>query len=375
MSDEMIVPLVDLALAHRMIADEIEGPLADVMSAGAFVGGPQVNAFEREFAHFSGRQHCVGVGNGTDAIELALRAAGVTAGDEVVLPVNTFAATAEAVLWAGATPVFVDVDPVHLLMDPAAAADAIGPRTRALLPVHLYGQMAPMEPLGHLTERHDLLLLEDAAQAQGASQGGRPVGSVGLAAATSFYPGKNLGAYGDAGAVLTDEVAVADRVRCLANHGSVLKYRHDAPGFNSRLDAIQAVVLRAKLRHLAQCNAERRRAAHFYQELLCGVEDIGLPATVPGNDHVWHLFVIRVPDRDRVAAQMQAAGIGVGVHYPIPLHLQGAFADLGHLPGQFPVAEKAAPELLSLPIYPGISLEQQEMVASALVACLRRHRP
>ena len=369
MSDQM-VPLVDLALQHRTIAEEIAGPLAEVMASGSFVGGPYVAAFEREFAAFTGRRHCVGVANGTDAIELALRAGGVGPGDEVIVPANTFAATAEAVVRAGAWPVFVDVDPVYLLMDPEAAADAVGPRTRALLPVHLYGQMAPMEPLRHLAAEYDLLVIEDAAQAQGATQHGRPVGSTSTAAATSFYPGKNLGAYGDAGAVVTDDDALAYRVRCIANHGSVSKYSHDEVGFNSRLDAIQAVVLGAKLVHLRAWDAHRRRAAQLYRELLRGVDWVGLPSAAPGNEHVWHLFVVRVPERDRVAKQMQAAGIGVGVHYPIPLHLQEAFAYLGHLPGEFPVSEKAALEILSLPVYPGISLEQQQVVVSALVASL-----
>ena len=364
------VPLVDLGLQHQAIADEIASPLAELMATGSFVGGPHVGEFEGAFAAFCGARECVGVGNGTDAIELALRAGGIEPDDEVIVPVNTFAATAEAVVRAGAKPVLVDVDPEHLLIDPEAVADAVGPRTRAVVPVHLFGQMAPMEPLRALAQEHDLLLVEDAAQAQGASQHGQAIGSRSRAAATSFYPGKNLGAYGDGGAVLTDDTQLAARVRRIANHGSVVKYRHDEQGFNSRLDAIQAVVLRAKLAHLPAWNAHRRRAAQLYWELLCGLDVVGLPSVASGNEHVWHLFVVRVPERDRVAKRLQTAGIGVGVHYPIPLHLQPAFAHLGHLPGEFPVGEKAALEILSLPIYPGISLEQQQTVVGALAAAL-----
>ena len=273
-----------------------------------------------------------------------------------------FIATALAVARAGAVPVLVDCDPDHLLIDVAQARRKIGPRTRAVVPVHLYGQMAPMEELASL----GLVLVEDAAQAQGATRRGRGPAAVAVAAATSFYPGKNLGAYGDAGALLTNDEAVARRARALRNYGSEAKYVHPETGFNSRLDPLQAVVLSAKLAHLARWNAERRDAARRYAALLAGVPGVVLPATLPGNEAVWHLYVVQVPRRDDVLAKLRAAGIEAGVHYPTPIHLQGAFRALGHRPGDFPVAEAAAARVLSLPIYPGITPAQQERVADAL---------
>lgn len=359
------VPLVDLALQHAQVADEVAAGFERVLSTGAYVGGPDVAAFEREYADYLGVGHCIGVANGTDAIELALRALGVGAGDEVVLPANTFIATAEAVVRAGGVPVLADVDDEHLLLDPESAAAAVGPRTRVLLPVHLFGQTAPVERLLPLAADRGLLLVEDAAQSQGARRHGRTAGSFGAAAATSFYPGKNLGAYGDAGGVLTDDEDVARRVRLWANHGSSVKYRHDQLGVNSRLDTLQAVVLRAKLARLEQWNAQRRAAADRYDVLLADVEGVRLPGRLAGNEDVWHLYVVRVADRDAVLARLNAAGIGAGIHYPVPVHLQPAFAGLG-APGDFPVAEAAAQQILSLPLFPGITAEQQERVAVEL---------
>jgi dTDP-4-amino-4,6-dideoxygalactose transaminase len=365
------VPLVDLGWQRDQVAAEVAAGWERVLASTAFVGGPDVAAFEREFAAYSGRRHCIGMANGTDALELALRAAGVEAGERVALPANTFVATAEAVVRAGAVPVLVDVDDDHLLLDPDALA-AAAPDCRAVLPVHLFGQLAPMRAVAAVAAAHGLLVLEDAAQSQGASQHGAAMGAVGLAAATSFYPGKNLGAYGDAGAVVTDDDELADRLRLLANHGSPRKYEHATFGVNSRLDTVQAVVLRAKLARLAEWNFDRQAAAETYAELLKGRPEIRLPAAAPGNVHVWHLYVVRVPARDAVLADLHAAGIGAGIHYPTPVHRTAAFAGTGR-PGQFPVAERAAGQILSLPIYPGLRREQQERVADTLIAAVTRH--
>jgi dTDP-4-amino-4,6-dideoxygalactose transaminase len=340
------------------------------VASGAFVLGPDVKEFEREFADFSNVAHCVGVANGTDAIELALRARGIGRGDEVILPANTFMATAEAVMRAGAKPVLVDCDPRHLLIDPAQVAEGVTRRTRAVIAVHLFGQMAPIDAIWpSLPDGIDII--EDAAQSQGATRHGRHSGSVGAIAATSFYPGKNLGAYGDAGAVLTDDRWSADIVRALRNHGGSRKYEHELSGMNSRLDTLQAVVLRAKLRRLSDWNQQRRDAARCYEEMLGDIPGVRLPRTMPGNEHVWHLYVVRVANRDRVLRRLNDVGIGAGIHYPAPLHLQPAFESLGHRVGAFPVAEAAAHEMLSLPLYPGITESQQWAVATELVTAIR----
>ncbi|HJQ85546.1 MAG TPA: DegT/DnrJ/EryC1/StrS family aminotransferase [Candidatus Binatia bacterium] len=343
---------------------------ADVCAHGAFVLGPEVAAFEAAYARFSGVAHCIGVANGTDALELALRAAGVGAGDEVVLPANTFVATALAVVRAGAVPVLVDCDPLHFLIDPHALAAKVGARTRAIVPVHLYGQIAPMEEVARVATGAGVAVVEDAAQAHGATRHGTGAGGFGVVAATSFYPGKNLGAYGDAGAVLATSAEIAAKVRALRNYGSEVKYEHPERGFNSRLDTLQAVVLSAKLARLATWNEARAAAAARYATLLADVPRVRLPGTLPGNRHVWHLYVVRVPERDRVLAHLAAAGIGAGTHYPVPIHLQGAFRDLAHRRGDFPVAEAAAAEILSLPIFPGITAAQQERVVRELRAAL-----
>jgi len=367
----MKIPLVDLSAQHREVAEEVERGMAEVMANTAFVLGPQVAAFEEEFAAFSGVRHCVGVANGTDALELILRSLDIGPGDEVILPANTFIASALAVTRAGAVPAFVDCDPVHHLIDVDAVEPAITPRTRAVMAVDLYGQVAPFEALEPLCESHRIALVEDAAQSQGARRGGRRAGGFGAAAGTSFYPGKNLGAYGDAGAVLTDCDDLAERVRRLRNYGSEAKYEHPEQGFNSRLDTLQAVVLSAKLRRLARWNEQRREAAVRYDALLAELVEVERPVTSPGNEHVWHLYVVAVPERDRVLASLHAAGVGAGVHYPLPCHLQGAYAELGYREGSFPVAESAAGQILSLPIFPGISAKQQESVVGVLREALR----
>lgn len=364
----MKVPLVDLAAQQREIADEIRAEVQEVLDSCAFIGGSAVGAFEREYAEFAGVEHVVGVANGTDALELALRAIDIVPGDEVIIPANTFIATAEAVSRIGAVPVLVDVDPDYLLIDPLLVQNAITPRTKAIVPVHLFGQVAPMEKLLALGETYGVAILEDAAQSQGASRSGKPAGSFGLAAGTSFYPGKNLGAAGDAGAVLTNDAEIAARVRTIAAHGSDRKYVHDVVGFNSRLDTIQAVVLRAKLRRLATWNDLRRRAAARYGELLADVPGVRLPVTDPANDDVWHLYVVQVDERDRVLGALHQSGIGAGIHYPTPIHLTGAYSSLGHRAGDFPMAEAAAARILSLPLYPHITLEQQRWVADQIAA-------
>lgn len=368
------IPLVDLAAAHAEVAEEVEAGFKRVIADTAFIGGAEVAAFEKEYAAFSGVPHCVGVANGTDALELALRAVGVGPGAEVILPTNTFIATAEAVARAGARPVLVDCDPDTYLIDVEAALAAVTPATRAVVPVHLYGQLAPVERLRAGLAGHDVAVVEDAAQCQGATRHGRGAGADGIAA-TSFYPGKNLGAYGDAGAVVTADAGLARTVRTLGSHGGLTKYAHDIVGVNSRLDGLQAVVLRAKLARLAAWNEARRAAAARYDALLAAV-DVTRPVTLPGNEHVWHIYCVRIPGdgtparRDRVLARLNAAGVGAGIHYPVPVHRTPAFADLGHPAGAFPRAERIASELLSLPIYPQIRADQQEAVVAALIAAL-----
>jgi dTDP-4-amino-4,6-dideoxygalactose transaminase len=361
------IPFVDLATQQAEIEDEVRLGLDSVFERTAFVGGPEVAAFEREYAGYVGVEHCVGVGNGTDALELALRALGVGPGDEVIVPANTFIATAEAVSAAGATPVLVDVDEEHLLIDPVAVERALTSRTRAIVPVHLFGQTAFVEQLLGF----GVPVLEDAAQSQGARRHGRPTASLGRVAATSFYPGKNLGAAGDAGAVMTDDAGIAERVRVLSAHGSPSKYVHEVIGRNSRLDTVQAVVLRAKLARLEKWNELRRQAAERYARLLADVPGVRTPRSAAGNEDVWHLYVVRVADRDRVLAELAEAGVGAGIHYPTPVHLTAAYADLCLPAGSFPVAERAAGEILSLPMFPHLTEEQQERVAEVLAEAVR----
>ncbi|GIE75019.1 glutamine--scyllo-inositol aminotransferase [Actinoplanes philippinensis] len=360
------IPLVDLAAAHAEVAEEVEAGFKRIIAETAFIGGAEVAAFESEYAAFSGLPHAIGVANGTDALELAFRAVGVGPGTEVILPANTFIATAEAVARTGARVVLVDCDPATYLIDVDAALAAITPRTRAIAPVHLYGQLAPVDELRKGLAGRDIVIVEDAAQSQGATRHGLGSGVDGIAA-TSFYPGKNLGAYGDAGAVTTAVEEWATTVRTLGSHGGLRKYHHDLVGVNSRLDGLQAVVLRAKLARLAGWNEQRRAAAARYHELLAGLEQVVRPVTLDGNVHVWHIYCVRVPNRDDVLARLNAAGVGAAIHYPIPVHRTGAFADLG---GSFPNAEAAAPQILSLPIYPQITADQQARVAEELAKAL-----
>ena len=364
------IPLVDLRLQHRELAGEIAQGIDAVIERASFILGEEVGEFEQAYAAYVGAKHCIAVASGTDAIELMLRAAGIGQGDEVVVPTNTFIATALAVVRAGATPVLVDCDPLYGLVDPGQVARCIGPRTKAIVAVHLYGQVAPMEALHQIAQLHGIRVFEDAAQAQGARRHCVAAGTLGCAAATSFYPGKNLGAYGDAGAVLTGSDEIAHAVRSLRNYGSEGKHNHTRLGFNSRLDTLQAVVLRAKLARLSEWNDARRRAASFYDHLLGGSAGIALPATAPGNEHVFHQYVVRVPERDKVLRSLNAVGIGAAVHYPVPIHRQGAFRPLRSSKARFPVAEQLAAEVLSLPIFPEITREQQQRVAEELLSAL-----
>lgn len=367
----MNIPPVDLSIQHAEIAEEVAAGWAQVLAKTAFINGPQVAAFEQAYADYSGVPFCVGLANGTDALELAVRAIGAGPGDECILPTNSFIATAEAVARAGATPVFVDCDPDSFLIDTKAAQAAITSRTKAILPVHLYGQLAPVEELLPVAAEHGITVIEDAAQSQGARRNGAISGSLGHIAGTSFYPGKNLGAYGDAGAVTTTVPELNAAVRLLRDHGSPTKYVHSTLGFNSRLDTLQAVVLSAKLRRLDEWNVQRRTAADMYASLLAGIPGVIAPTTLPGNEHVWHVYAIRVPARDRVLAHLRENGVGAQIHYPTPIHLTEAFAQFGQGAGSCPNAEQVTTEILSLPIYPGITRTQQERVAEVLSEAVR----
>ncbi|MFR9803435.1 DegT/DnrJ/EryC1/StrS family aminotransferase [Pseudonocardia sp. RS010] len=364
------IPLVDLAAQHAEVAAEVAEGWEKVLSRTAFVGGPAVAEFEAAYAAYSGVEHVVGVANGTDALELALRALGVGPGDECIVPANTFIATAEAVARAGAEVVLVDCEPGTALIDVDAALAAVTERTRAVLPVHLYGQVADVARLkaGLAASFPDVAVCEDAAQSQGARRDGLQAGAIGDIAGTSFYPGKNLGAYGDAGAVLTRSAELAERVRLIGAHGSPRKYEHSVVGVNSRLDTLQAVVLSAKLKRLDAWNALRREAAARYDALLADLP-VTRPTVTAGSEPVWHLYVIEVDRRSEVLAHLNAHGVGAGIHYPTPVHLTEAFSTLGKA-GDFPVAEAMADRILSLPLHPQITAEQQQRVVEVLAAAL-----
>lgn len=364
-----MIPFVDLRAQFAQIRAEVLPRITELCEQGSFVGGAEVAAFEREFAAFCEVSHCVGVANGTDALWLTLKAMEIGPGDEVIVPVNTFIATAEAVSAVGARPVFVDHDPYYHL-DPKAVEAAVTERTRAIIAVHLYGQPANMDPVLAVARQHGLKVIEDAAQAHGSLYKGRKAGSLAEAATFSFYPSKNLGACGDAGAVVTDDAGLAERVRLLAQHGSKVKYLHLMPGFNSRLDAVQAAVLRVKLRRLEGWNEARARHAETYDRLLAHLP-VALPGRAPDRTHAFHLYVVRVPDRDRVAQRLEARGVQTGIHYPLPLHLQPAYAGLDPGPRRFPRAEAWTPELLSLPLFPELTAEQIGAVCVALADALK----
>ncbi len=359
----MKIPFLDLKTPHLQLQDELTAAMQRVLASGWFIAGPELESFEAEFARYCGAAHCVGVGNGLDALHLLLRAYGIGPGDEVLVPSNTFVATWLAVTQAGATPVPVEPDAATHNIDPARLEAAVTPRTRAIMPVHLYGQPADMDPILAVARRHGLVVIEDAAQAQGALYKGRPVGSLGDAAGTSFYPGKNLGALGDGGAVLTSDPAIADKVRRLRNYGSEQKYKHDVLGYNSRLDELQAAFLRVKLQRLDAWNVQRRALADAYARAL-PADLLVLPQVPAWAEPVWHLYVVRVADREQVQARLRAQGIDTMVHYPIPPHLQACYA--GPDWGALPLAETLAREVLSLPLYPTMETAAVERVAAAL---------
>ncbi len=371
------IPLVDLKANYASIKDEIDRAMGEVINATAFVNGPAVKSFEANFADYCAVPHAIGCGNGTDALVLTLRALGVGRGDEVIAPSFTFIATVEAIVQVGATPVLVDVDPDTLLMDPAKAEEAITPATKALLPVHLYGQMADMPSLCALAKKHGLKIVEDSAQAHGALLDGKGPGLWGDAATFSFYPGKNLGAWGDAGAIVTRDDTLADRLRRDRDHGRQDKYLHEFSGVNSRLDTIQAAILNAKLPHLNAWTEARGRLAARYNEQLEGMEGISLFQPVAGRRHVYHLFVLRVLGetgrRDRVLKGLHERAIGAGVHYPVPVHRQPAFDHLGYREGSLPVSEQAGHEVLSLPLYPELPEANQDRVVQSLLEALKEH--
>ena len=351
----MNVPLVDLRAQYKRIGDDLQCAINEVIQKTAFVGGPFVQKFEEEFADYVGCRFAVGVGNGTDALVMALRTLGLKPGDEIIVPALTFIASSEAVTLAGGKVVFADVDPVTRCLDPKAVEAALTERTKGIIAVHLYGHPADMDTLGAIAHRHDLWLIEDAAQAHGAHWNGKIVGSWGQAACFSFYPGKNLGAYGDAGMVVTQDPEIEEKVRMMANHGRQQKYGHLFEGANSRLDGIQAAILSVKLQRLDQWNHDRRRVAERYREQLDDL-DLTLPRDHPG--HVYHLFVLESPARDGLLAHLKEHGVGASVHYPDALPRLPAYSHLGHQAGEFPVAESLAGNILSLPVFPEMTEEQ-----------------
>lgn len=361
----LAVPMVDLVAQHARVRAEIEAAFARVVGSARFIGGEECEALEAEFASYCGAAHACGVANGTDALTLALRAFDVGPGDEVVTVANTFIGTGEAILLCGARAVFVDVEPETCTMDPGRLSRALTPRTKVILPVHVYGHPADMDSILEIAARRGLRVLEDAAQAHGASLNGRRAGSLGHAACFSFYPSKNLGAYGDAGMVTSSDAGFIDRVRRLANHGAgTHRYDNVVAGTNSRLDALQAAVLRVKLRHLDQWNAERRERVEAYTRALEGTPGLALPRERVGARSAWHLYTVRSRDRERLRAHLAQKGIATAVHYPRPIHLQPAMASVGGRPGDLPVSERLSEEVLSLPLYPELRLETVERIAA-----------
>lgn len=363
----MKIPFSDVTPLHEGMIDEIQAAFGRVLSKEWFIQGENCEAFEKEFAEYCGSRYCIGCGNGLDALHLILKAAGIGAGDEVIVPAQTFIATCLSVTYAGAKPVCVDIEPEFYSLDPEKLEAAITPRTKAVIGVHLYGQVGRWDEISEVARRHQLLLIEDAAQAHGATYRGRKAGHLGDAAGFSFYPGKNLGALGDAGAVCTDSESIADTVGYLRNYGSKKKYVHRYQGVNSRLDELQASFLRAKLPHLDEWGKERSRIAQRYLSEIRNTL-IHLPAVNPHSSHAWHIFAIQTPYRDQLREWLLRHEISCQVHYPTPIHLHDAYQELGYHIGDFPVAEKAAKEELSLPLYYGMTEDQVEAVVKAINA-------
>jgi len=364
---QMKVPFLDLKSHHAPILEEINGAIAEVIDSAAFAGGPFVTRFEEDFAAYCDSKHAIGVGSGTEALWFALLALGVGPGDEVITVPNSFMATAEAISYCGARPVFVDVDERTYNMDPAGLERAVTARTKAIIPVHLFGQPADMDPILEFARIRGLFVLEDAAQAHGAVYKGRKVGTLGDAACFSFYPGKNLGAFGEAGAIVTSSDALQEKIRILRDHGQVRKYYHNMVGWNGRMDGIQGAVLQIKLRHLEKGNRLRRSHAARYNGAFQGVDEIVIPFCPAYLTSVYHIYAIRVQNRDEAISSLAQKGIGSGVHYPVPIHLQEAYRSLGYRPGSFPIAEKCASEFLSLPMFPELSSEQLDYVVQGVL--------
>ncbi len=362
----MTIPFLDLKAQYQSIKPEIDTAIQKILDTTQFVLGDEVAAFEREFAAYSGAKHGIAVNSGTSALHLALLAAGVQRGDEVITIPFTFVASVSAICYTGATPVFVDIDPVTFTMDPAQLEQAITPRTKAILPVHLYGQMAEMDEILAIAARHGIPVIEDACQAHGAEYKGRRAGSLGVSGCFSFYPGKNLGAYGEGGIVVTSNDAHAKTIRMLRDWGQEKRYHHVLKGFNYRMEGFQGAILRVKLRHLEKWTEARREHARQYDTLLEGSSVVAAPKQLADRRHVYHIYAVRSADRDGLQRQLQAEGIATGLHYPIPVHLQEAHLDLGHKAGDFPQSEAAALEVLSLPMFPEMTATQVEQVAAAV---------
>ena len=362
----MKVPFLDLNTQHRLLRPLLDRAIAEVIESGAFAGGPFVEKFEAEFAQACDCQYAVGVGSGTEALWLALLASGIGPGDEVITVPTTFMATAEAITYTGATPVFVDVDPRTYTMDATRLAGVVTDRTKAVVPVHLFGQMADMDPILAFAETHNLIVIEDAAQAHGANYKGRAAGSLGQVGCFSFYPGKNLGALGEAGAVVTNDPSLQARIRTLRDHGQSEKYYHTMVGWNCRMDGIQAAVLSVKLGYLEEWNRVRRARAQRYEQGLSALEEVGLPFAADYAHHVYHIYAVRVPERDEVIEVLRQNGIACGIHYPRPVHLQEAYRGLGYVSGDFPVAERIAGEFISLPMSAELGEAQVDYVVAQL---------
>ena len=366
-----MIPFVDLKAQYRSIKPEIDAAIGRVLETGAFALGPAVAGFEKQFAPYCGVACAAGVNTGTSALHLALLALGVGRGDEVIAPAMTFIATVSAIDYTGARPVLVDVEPGTCTMDPAKIEAAITPRTKAILPVHLYGQCADMDPILEIAKKHGLPVVEDCAQAHGAEDKGRRAGSMGVMGCFSFYPGKNLGAYGEGGAVVTNNADYDNTIRMLRDWGCPQRYHHDLKGFNYRMEGIQGAVLGVKMKYIEGWTEKRRAAAKLYREWLAKIPGVRLPAEASDRRHVYHIFAVFVKNRDEVAKRMQEAGVGVGIHYPIPVHLQKCFSELGYKSGDFPVAERIGAEELSLPIFPELSRDQIDQAVSALEKSIR----
>jgi dTDP-4-amino-4,6-dideoxygalactose transaminase len=362
----MNVPFLDLKAQYESIRSEIAEEIQQVLDNTAFAGGPFVKRFEEEFAFFCETKHAIGVGSGTEALWLALLAMGIGSGDEVITVPNTFIATGEAISYCPATPVFIDINEDTYTMDPAQIESAITSKTKAIMPVHLYGQPADMDPIMEIARKYGLLVIEDACQAHGALYKGKPAGSISNAGCFSFYPGKNLGAYGEAGAVITNDNDLAGKIRMLRDHGQSKKYEHRMIGWNARMDGIQGAVLSVKLRHLKQWNDARIDHAQKYSELLSGVSGLVLPRRAEYAKHVYHIYAVRTARRDQIIAELKENGVASGIHYPAPLHLEEAYRKLRHIRGDFPVAEKCCDQVLSLPMYPEMTDEQISYVADNL---------